>query len=768
MVFDILRENDLCSYYEIQDRPGQRQDKKIREGHFQFLDDDEIISKLVEYRDDTIFNVRFYLPQMHCSSCVWLLENLKRTDAGVLSSEVNLLRKEIRITARRSDTSLRKIAENLSRIGYEPHISMEDAEEKKLKSSWRGRILKTGISGFCFANIMMLSFPEYLGLDTEAERNLQNLFSGLILVLSLPVFFYCSSEFFISAWKAIRQKILNIDAPIALAILITFARSIWEIGSLSGVGYLDSMSGIVFFMLAGRAFQDFTYDHISFERNYKSYFPIGVSIKEDGLEKSIPVSKLRPGHRILIRHGELIPADSILFFGKASLDYSFVTGESNAVEKDIGEIVYAGGRQTGGLLELEVVRDVSQSYLTSLWNKDAFKNKKEEKTPSFIHKLSRHFTLFLLTLSLGAFLYWSLHGDTRRGMDALSTVLIVACPCALLLSATFTNGNIVRILGKHKMYVRHADITETLGNIDHIVFDKTGTLTQNGKEEVHWEGDGLSFEEKNELYSIFRQSKHPLSMAIAETLKRQIPCNVDDYREFSGNGIEAEVNNHLWKLGSAGFIKKDLQHSDSPLSEESRVYVVRDEIMKGIFFVRNQYREGLQTLIERLRPYYKLSLLSGDHDSEKASLQKIFGQEAGLYFKQSPEQKMEYVRNLQKKGERVLMIGDGLNDAGALRQSQVGIAVSDNINNFSPACDAILEGVSFNKLDRYLRYCREGRIIISGSFILSLLYNTIGLSYAISGTLSPVIAAILMPASSISILVFTSGLSALRGKKIKS
>jgi Cu+-exporting ATPase len=768
LVYEILNENGLCDYYDIEKQPGVTQNKKIREGQFRYLDDEQISSRLLSYRDEKIFHVSLYLPQMHCSSCVWLLENLHRVDPGVLSAEVNFPRKEISISARTADTNLRKIAETLTRIGYEPHISLEDADRKKPGILNRQRILKLGIAGFCFGNIMMLSFPEYLGFAGHDDIKLHRLFSWLNLALSLPVFFYSSSEFFVSAWKGLMQRFLNIDAPVALAILITFIRSAWEITSGTGAGYLDSMSGIVFFMLVGRVFQDHTYDTISFERNYKSYFPISVTIKEEGEEKTIPVSKLKPGHRILVRNGELVPADSILFFGQGALDYSFVTGESAPVAKGIGEIVYAGGRQTGAMLELEVVKEVSQSYLTSLWNKEVFKEKKEEKEHSFIHALARHFTWFLLALAGGALLFWWLKGDLHRGIDALTSVLIVACPCALLLSATFTNGNMIRILGRKRFYARHSSVIETLGRITHIVFDKTGTITQAGKAEVKWEGNTLSFEDKNELLSLFRQSSHPLSRAIAEHLRNHESYKVKHFKEHTGKGIEANVKGNIWKLGSWNFVSGQQSDDGAPKDGNSRVFISKNDSKEGVFLVRNRYREGFAELVKSLRPYYRLSLISGDRDTERADLENIFGQGAELRFEQHPEDKLAYIKHLQDKGEKVLMVGDGLNDAGALRQSHAGIAVSDNINNFSPACDVIMEGSVFERLYHFLSFSREGKWIILGSFGISLLYNTVGLWYAVTGTLSPVVAAILMPLSSISIVAFTTGISAMMARKLRN
>lgn len=753
MVYEILDQNNLCTYYNLSQNPGVAQRVKVRPEQFAYLDNPDIIKKLIQFTDGKQSRVVFYLPQMHCSSCIWLLENLHKMNPGVISSEVNFLRKEVTVFYDEQKTSLRKVVELLASIGYEPHINLNDLTDKRTKKINRKKIFKVGVAGFCFGNIMMLSFPEYFSLGEYAEKGMKELFGYLNLLLSLPVFFYSATEFYISAWKSLKQKFLNIDAPIVLAIVITFVRSVYEIVSGTGAGYLDSMSGIVFFMLIGRIFQDRTYDTLSFERDYKSYFPVAVTLKSEKGPVSIPVTDLKPGDRILIRNNELIPADSILFMGKAHIDYSFVTGESLPVEKTIGEIVYAGGKQMGSNIELEVVKEVSQSYLTQLWNNSAFKNKYDGQT-SFIHKLSRHFTWILFSIAASAAVYWYVN-EPSKILNAVTAVLIIACPCALLLSATFTNGNILRILGRNKFYLKNASVIEAIADADTIVFDKTGTITQGGNSTLVYKGKALEPLQLKLLRSVVIQSNHPLSRAIANYIPSLKTSEVTRYMEKAGRGIKADVNGFDVRLGSSLFIKGEEEKEITA----TKVYVSIDDELLGFFEFQNHYREGFEDLVKDLKPGHQLALLSGDNNAEENYLHKILGSESKLLFDQSPTEKLEYIDSLKNKGSKVMMIGDGLNDAGALIASNVGVAVSDNINNFSPACDAILDGSKFTQLNAFISFAKAGKKIIIGSFIISICYNIVGLFFAVQGTLSPVIAAILMPVSSVSIVLFTTGVS---------
>jgi len=764
LVYEILSENDLCKYYDLSKNPGIQAKGKFISEKFSYLDDEKVKSQLISYTDGKQSRVLFYLPQMHCSSCIWLLENLHRIHPAIIKSQVDFTKKEINILYNEQAISLRKVVELLAFVGYEPLITLNDLDAKKPANRNHQQLFKIGIAGFCFGNIMMLSFPEYFSGGDIKEHGLKEFFGYLNLFLSLPVFFYSASDFFISAWKSLKQRLINIDAPIALAVLITFVRSVYEIISGTGVGYMDSMSGIVFFMLLGRYFQNYTYDTISFERDYKSYFPVAVTVIKGDNETMIPVSKIKIGDRIRIKNNELIPVDAILFKGQANIDYSFVTGESEPVCKVLGEIIYAGGKQMGSAIELEVIKEVSQSYLTQLWNNDTFSQTKDD-SDSFIHITGKYFSVFLMLLALASFLFW-LPTDFHRALNALTAVLIVACPCALLLSATFTNGNVLRIFGKNKFYLKNANVIEKLKNIDTIVFDKTGTITQSSESVVKFEGKDLSEDIQQLVRSLVSQSSHPLSKSILNYLPYSKLLPVEYYKEHSGKGIDGYVNGVYIKLGSKKFIgDKIFLGSASETDRSSRSYLMLNDRLYGCFVIKNHFRDGLETLVRSMEKNYKLVVLSGDNDAEKQNLEKIFNSKASLVFNQSPIEKLNYIQSLQKEKHTVAMIGDGLNDAGALQQSDVGIAVSDDVNNFSPACDAILDGSRFSDLKTFMDFADSSKKIIVGSFIISLLYNAVGLWFAVTGNLSPVIAAILMPISSISIVLFTTGASSIVAKK---
>lgn len=753
-VYELLAEKDLCDYYAIDDeRQGKTADDGITGHRYDYLDDEGIADQLVDFSDGSIRMATFRVPSMHCSSCIWLLERLHSLDNGIIASRVNFPRREATITWNTEKISLRGVVMLMARVGYEPYISLQDVAEKRKSVTDKKLYYRIGVAGFAFGNIMLLSFPEYLASNAGIEPVFQFFFRYLNVLLALPVFFYSSSEYFKSALAGIRQRFLNIDVPISLGIIILFARSIYEIATGIGPGFLDSFTGLVFFLLIGKIFQKKSYDSLNFDRDFRSYFPLSVAVRESGQERSIPLTKLAVGDRIVIRNQELVPADAVLIRGEANIDYSFVTGEADLIAKNNGERIHAGGRQVGQAIELDVVKDIEQSYLTRLWNNDVFTKPSSGYLTAMVDRISKHFTAVVLLIAFGAAAYW-LTVDVSVATTVFTAVLIVACPCALALSSPFALGSAQRIYGNRDFYIKNTETVEGLSRVDTIVFDKTGTLTQTGAAKVRWHGTALTEQERTAVKSLFRQSTHTLSRQVFASLSGEVTHAVEDYHEVPGKGITGKVDGMQVTIGSSEWAWRE--KSDAVDAGSSAVYVAVDGVPRGHFTVPNLYRSGLADLVTALKPHYRLIILSGDSDREEGRLRAVFGDDVAMLFNQAPEDKLHFIQRLRAEGSHVMMVGDGLNDAGALRAADVGISISENINTFSPACDGILSAERFAIFDRLLRFARTSVGIVKASFGISFAYNIIGLSFAVAGMLSPLLSAVLMPVSSVSVVAFTT------------
>ncbi len=758
-VYEILNMHQLGNFYELNKNSGIKPDENTSQ--FDYLDSEEIFSRITDFSEGNTTLVTFKIPVIHCSSCIWLLESLQTLNSNIKYSQVNFTRKTVQISFNHNEMKLSELAKFLTNLGYKPVINLETAE-KKHEFLDKSLLIKLAIAGFAFGNGMFFSFPEYaaeiIGTTDFWMEKYKHLFRFIMFLLATPVVFYSASDYFKSAWFGLKNKIINIDVPIVLGILVLYGRSIYEVLTDYGAGYFDTLCGLLFFMLLGKLFQKRTYSALSYDRDYKSFYPIAVTkVDFEGKQENILLSDLKVGDRIMVRNQEIIPVDAILINGDGNIDNSFITGESASIPKKAGDKIFAGGKQLGSVLELEVIKTVNQSYLTQLWNKEAFR-KHETGLDSLTNHISKYFTITILAITLIAGIYWA-QIDFEKMFQVVSAILIVACPCALALSAPFTLGHIMRILGRNKFYVKDTLTIEKIAKIDTVVFDKTGTITHHKKSNIAFEGNEISEFDLKNIKSLLKNSSHPLSKSLYEFL--EIPDEylpVENFEDFPGKGYQANIRGNRYVIGSAkltGMQSKDL---------ETAVYISKNGEFLGKFIFKNEYRRNLSSLFKKLSEF-KIHILSGDNRSEESTLRSMITDLEGMAFNQSPEDKLNYIKNLQEKGEKVCMLGDGLNDAGALKQSNVGIAISDDTNSFTPSSDVIMSGEKMEDLDKYFSLSKDAMNIVKITFAISLMYNIIGLTFAVMGKMSPLFAAILMPISSISVVLFTSAATWLRSTK---
>ncbi|MBT3208946.1 MAG: HAD-IC family P-type ATPase [Bacteroidetes bacterium] len=761
-VYQLLNENKLYKYYEIEKTPGIKPNENKYNRKYDFLDREEVHEKLFDFDEGEIAKVSLYIPAIHCASCIWLLENLKLLNPDIKISYVNFSKKQVSVTFDKSKISLRQLVELLASIHYEPEISLNAKDESSQKNSSKILLYKIGVAGFVFGNVMLYALPEYFN-GKQLEGNLGSFLSILSYVMVFPVVFFSGNGYIISAYKSLKKKVINIDIPIALGILVLFLQTSYEIFSGTGTGYSDSLAGLIFFLLLGKWYQGKSYDALSFDRDYKSYFPIAVTKISEEKEEVLLLNEIKKGDEILIRNKELIPADSKISSGSGIIDYSFVSGESKPVLKKVGDFVYAGGRQTGSSITVKIEKEVVQSHLTKLWNQSENEDSKKISLSDLIDRISKYFTIVVMFIAILGSTFWLFQGDVKTAIFSFTAVLIVACPCALALSIPFTFGNTMRLFGNAGMYLKNTSVVENLTKIDTIVFDKTGTITKPDENNIKFIGGELSENEKSAIMSICKQSTHPLSNAIYKFYENCDYIEPEQYVEMAGKGIFCQFDNLKIRIGSEKFVANTEQNK---ANSSTTVYLSINEKMKGFWQINNKYRFGFQNVINTLTKKFELFLLSGDNDSEKSNLLKYF-KKSHLHFNQKPQDKKDFIKKLQSQNKTILMTGDGLNDAGALMQSNVALTIADNVYHFSPAGDAILEASKFHKLFDFINFTKTAMKIVKMSFAISFFYNIIGISYAISGNLSPVVAAILMPVSSVSVVAFATFVTRYFGKRLK-
>jgi Cu+-exporting ATPase len=788
LVHELLTETGLERFYDLERHPGIRVKTSPKREQWAFLDDPVLQAKLVDFTDGKTSRVTFHIPAIHCVACVWLLENLFRLLPGVGTSQVNFPRREVSISFAAKRVRLSELVTLLVSIGYEPQLHLGELDKPEAPSASRRLWLQIGLAGFAFGNIMLFSLPNYLGLDTFSGPAFQTLFGYLSLVLAAPVLMYGALDYWRSAYISVRQRILTLDVPIALGLTTLYAESTFEVLSGRGAGYADSLTGLVFFLLCGRVFQQRTHERIVFDRDFKSFFPLSVTRRTSTGDENVGLIHLEVGDRLLIRNGELIPADAHLLKGAALIDYSFVTGESEPVSKMPGDYLYAGGQQSGSAIEVQVVKPVSQSYLTSLWNHEAFRKERNDKLNTLTNRYSRRFTRLVIGVACAAALFWAISGDLGRGIKAFTSVLIVACPCALALAAPFALGTAQRLLARVQIFLKNVMVLERLAEIDAIVFDKTGTLTAPHSSKVAFYTAAKSFSpsrwpctndptpelfpfkeltptERKWVRRLLKHSTHPYSRRIANYLTTSNELEIKtgpvaEFYEIPGCGLEGSVDGHQIRLGSRTWLERcQVEVPALDIPPGSNAYLSIDGHFRGAFVLANVLRPQTERLLAELKHGYELVLLSGDNERERTTFANLFGEKARLHFNQSPVEKLRIIEGLKRSGRSVMMVGDGLNDAGALKQSDVGVAVVEQIGHFSPASDVILEAGQVPQLFRLLAFARSATRVVRLSFGISAAYNLIGIGIASSGILSPLVCAVLMPLSSISVVMFACGMS---------
>jgi Cu+-exporting ATPase len=741
-VFALLHESGLDEFYACEIAPGvsQRQAIAREASRFAVLDDAVVGARFVEFTDGTLTAVRFSVPDLHCASCLWLLERLWRLDSGIVRADADLVRRTVLVWFRPSKISLRGVAEKLVAAGYEPLLTEEEGHAG-VPETRRRLYLQLAIAGFAFGNIMLFSIPRYAN-GVPLQGGFQRLFDTLNIAFALPVLIFSAAGYFTSAWRALESRQITLEVPVALGLGVLFTRSVFDIVTSRSEGFMDSFTGLVFFLLIGRLFQQKAFDRIAFDRSFRSFLPLSVQVERDHGRRleTTPIASLQVGDRIRIRPHEIVPADALLLDADGAVDYAFVTGESAPVRVRAGDTIRAGGRAAGHALRLVVLEEISHSQLATLWNNPAFAKEKTRWLSNVSATFGAWFTALAIALAVaGAWAWWP---DGAMSAQVATAVLIIACPCALTLAAPITLGTAMDAFGQRGLYLKHAAVALDLARADTVAFDKTGTLT-GAIDGTTAEPDGLTSDEWRMVRRLAAESVHPVSRAIAASaisLTPESPTgDVEACVETPGQGLRGRVDGHDVVIAAA--------------AEGTAVTI--DGRLRGGIRLRTAIRPGVADAVESLAITHDICLVSGDHAEEAARWQPMFRDR--MSFRQSPEDKLAAIRAQQDSGHHVLMVGDGLNDAGALAATDVGMAVSDETACVVPACDAVIRGDRLASLPAFLRYATRARQVIVLCFAVSILYNALGLSLALAGRLTPLMTAVLMPVSSLTIIALSVG-----------
>ncbi|WP_323005107.1 heavy metal translocating P-type ATPase [Pseudorhodobacter sp.] len=679
------------------------------------------------------------LPTAHCAACMSTVENGLQAVPGVQSARVNLTMRRVSVDAD-PEVTAQSLIPVLASLGYEAH-ELDPGLLSATETDKQGRelLMRLGVAGFAMMNVMLLSVAVWSGAG-DATRDL---FHWISAAIALPTVVFAGQPFFKSAWASLRVGRLGMDVPISLAIILASSISLFETINSGHHAYFDAAVMLVFFLLAGRYLDHRTRAVARSAAEELSALEVPRAIRVvDGTEETVSISALAVGDIVRVRPGGRMPVDGLVIEGASEVDRSLLTGESLPALAGPGTNVAAGEINLTGPLLVRVVAAGRDSSLHRMADLVAVAESAKTKYTSLAERASGAYSPLVHLLSFGAFGYWmwATGGDVRYAVNISAAVLIITCPCALGLAVpavvTAASGKLFR----KGLLIKDGTALERLAEVDHVVFDKTGTLTLGTPTPTNI--DTLPRDALAIALGLAAGSSHPLALALTRAAPHPA-ATVTDLREVPGYGIEARYNGQTVRLGRAEWV------GATPAAETATYLSVAGQTHAILF--ADKLRPGAEIAVAALKAAgLRLTLLSGDAEAPVANLAARLGI-TDFAAGKLPAEKLAYVKSLQDQGYKVLMVGDGLNDTAALAQAHVSISPASALDAARTASDIVLLGQDMAPVADALRIARQSTRRIRENFALSAGYNVVAVPLALMGLATPLMAALAMSLSSITV-----------------
>ncbi len=693
--------------------------------------------------------IRFSVSNLRCGGCVATIERVLAARDDVTAARVNLTLRQLLITLPAPETNLSPIIDALAGLGFPvtPVSSLENSgvggDDEAVIS--KGLIQALAVAGFGAANVMALSVGSWAG----AEGETRTIFHWLSAGIAVPVVMYAGRPFFTSAWAALRGGRVNMDVPIALAVGLTLMLSLFETASGGEHVFFDAAVSLLFFLLVGR-----TLDHLMRERARSAVTglvrlaPRGASVcQPDGGLMWTAIEAVMPGDVLAIEPGERVPVDCCIIEGMTDLDRSLVTGESVSVAARPGDILEAGTLNLTGTLAARVLRPANQSFLAQIIAMQGAAENGRGRYVRIADRVARLYAPIVHLMALGTFLGWLAitDGDWRRALFVAISVLIITCPCALGLAVPVAHVVAAGTLLRMGVLMKDGSALERLAEIDSVVFDKTGTLTTGTPLLA---GVLIGEADRAGARALARASEHPAARAIARHLEGHADTEAAGVVEVPGNGVEGLVGERRARLGRAPWVG---EIALVPAGMKGPVFGY--EGRQGVAFaLLETLRPGALAAVEALRSGgIPVAILSGDAVARVGRIAAALGV-ADVTGEASPADKIEWLESRRDRGRRVLMVGDGLNDAPALVAAHVSMAPASASDAGRTAADFILLRDGLDGVPQAWRVARDTAKIVRQNFIAAFAYNLVTIPLAVAGMVTPLMAALAMSASSIVVI----------------
>ena len=757
-VHEIVHASGLSGYYSYQDRSVPMPVRVRAPRKYQELDDPGFQAQHCRTGADGEASVELLLEGVHCSACLWLVERVGRVVPGVTSARLDLSRNVVALTWDTERTQLSQIARGLASLGYAPH-PLGEPRAAGARTRERELLLRLGIAGAAAGNVMLMAFALYSGAFSGMEQGYQALFRWASWAIATPTVFWAGAVFLRGGWAAVRTRTPHMDLPVSIGILAGYAGG--AISTFTGHGeiYFDSLCTLIFLLLVGRYLQQGHHRRSSSQSELLlALAPQTAHLQDEAGERDVPAGGVELGATVRVGAGERVPVDGVVRSGAASLDTSLLTGEPMPVEAKVADRVYAGTTCQAGELWLRVESAGAATRLGRLMASVEATQRQRPPIVRLADRVAGYFVIGILGVAAFTLLLW-LRLDPQLAVDHTVALLVVTCPCALGMATPLAVSAALGRAAKAGMLFKGGEFMEELARPGVIVFDKTGTLTLGQPELVAWLGDAAW---QAPLRAAEAQSGHPL----ARSIQRAFPENdllAEEVAELPEGGLSARVAGERLLVGSPALLRRELgslpnwaEHLVSSHAEAGRTPVVlaAGGIVRAVAAFGDTVRPEARENLARLQKLgFRCEILSGDHQAvvDAVAVELGIAPEAAR-GEQSPEAKLARIAELRRRGERVIMVGDGVNDAAAMAAATVGFAVHGGAETCLRAADVFATRGGLAPVTAAVQGSRRTLTAIRRGIAISLTYNLLGIGLAVGGLLSPLLAAIMMPLSSISVV----------------
>lgn len=754
-------ENHLTDYYRFRTGIGTKAEDLVPEAlrQLQVYDSPELQKTFVRDTGGAVREASLILEGIVCAACVWLNEKHVKQLDGVLDFRINYSTHRATLRWDNSKLHLSDVLKAIGEIGYHAHPFDTKRLESLQKQEKSLALRRIAVAGLGTMQAMMIAVAMYIGAVSDMDTGMRDFLRWISLVITTPVVFYSARVFFTSAWRDLRRWRFGMDVPVSIAIAIAFSSSVWATLTGGGEVYFDSVTMFTFLLLTGR-YLEMAARHKAGQvaEELVRLMPATATRVRQGVQEVVPVSELEPNDHVLIKPGEVVPADGVVIDGASSTNESLLTGESLPCHKRVGDALVGGTVNMESPLIMRVEKVGDSTVLASIIRLLERAQAEKPELARLAEKVSSRFVPLILLTAVSVFVYWHLQGSTHAFWIALS-VLVITCPCAFSLATPAALTAATGLLTSKGVLTTRGHALETLARINHIIFDKTGTLSHGQLEVVNFQ----TLSDANEAWckqlaaGLETASEHPVAQAIA-SLSR-LPLTLTQLSAESGRGVKGYWQNQEYRIGTARFVQ-ELTGSALPDAAQTTTDQVNSQILLGSaqgwlarLELADQLRAEAAQVVQALRALnIDVTLLSGDTPAvvtqvaQQLHIPHAFGG-------QLPEGKLAYLKQLQAQGQVVAMVGDGVNDAPVLAGAAVSIAMGSGSHLAQASADMVLLSENLHQLPFAVQTARRMQSIIKQNFAWTILYNLLAIPLAASGIIAPWMAAIGMSASSLIVVL---------------